>query len=65
MGLRGLGAGVGPEVKEQGWARGSESAVRSSVVCGSGPSGSRPHNRRRVQHRGTEQPRLGRTAAVE
>ncbi len=35
------------------------------VVCGSGPGGSRAHNRRRVRHRGTKQPRLGRTAAVE
>ncbi len=35
------------------------------VVCGSGPGGSRPHNRHRVRHRGKKQPRLGRTAAVE
>ncbi len=35
------------------------------VVCGSGPGGSRQHNRRRVWHCGTEQPRLGRTTAVE
>ena len=35
------------------------------VVCGSGPGGSRPHNRRCVRHRGTEQPWLSRTAAVE
>ncbi len=35
------------------------------VVCGSGPGGSRPHNCRRVRHCGREQPRLGRTAAVE
>ena len=36
-----------------------------NVVCGSGPGGSRPHNRRCVRHHGKEQPRLGRTAAVE
>ncbi len=37
----------------------------SDVVCGSGPGGSRPHNRRCVRHRGRTQPRLSRTAAVE
>ena len=35
------------------------------VVCGSGPGGSRPHNRRHARLRGTKQPQLGRTAAVE
>ncbi len=35
------------------------------VVCGSGPGGARPHNRRCLRHRGREQPRLSWTAAVE
>ncbi len=36
-----------------------------TVVWGSGPGGSHPHNRCRVRHRGMKQPRLGRTTAVE
>ncbi len=34
-------------------------------MCGSGPGRTRPHNRRCLRHRSKEQPRLGRTAAVE
>ena len=35
------------------------------VVCGSGPSGSRPHNRHSSRHRGIKQPRHSQAAAVE
>ncbi len=36
-----------------------------SVVCGTGPRGSRPHNRRSSRHRGIKQPRHILAAAVE
>ncbi len=37
----------------------------SSVVCGSGPGRTHPHNRRYLQHCGRKQPQPGRTATVE
>ncbi len=41
-----------------------ESSDRS-VVCGSGPGRTRPHNRRYMWHLGQKQPQLGQTATVE
>ena len=36
-----------------------------SVVCGSGPGRTRPHNRRYLRHHGRKQPQLSRTATVK
>ncbi len=47
------------------WLMNATKMIFWTVVWGSGPGRTRPHNRRYVRHRGRKQPRHGRTAAVE